>query len=195
MTSRDIGVESDGDDGVYAEEEIWSQYSSQGGGEETANGEGDEPIRKHVGGLSAGEVGRFRGVINEETCYCHLSTDVAELGDETEDHVVLFVEWALAGTTGIGVGGLGILDSSFRDLRHLADREKNRDGHTSTGDSQVDELDVGQVIGVLSGEEELGSDQWSNERCNSVPRLAELQTSGCRAGVSDDNSIRVGSSF
>jgi hypothetical protein len=37
-------------------------------------------------------------------------------------------------------------------------------------------LDIDQVVGVLAGEEELGCDQGTDEGCNTIPRLAELES-------------------
>lgn len=48
-------------------------------------------------------------------------------------------------------------------------------------------------MGVLAGEEELGSDQGADERRNTVPGLAELQTCRGKGWVTDDDSVRVGS--
>jgi hypothetical protein len=56
-------------------------------------------------------------------------------------------------------------------------------------------LNIDQVVGILASEKELGSDQWADEGGDTVPRLAELETSGCRGWVADDNSVRVGGSF
>lgn len=110
----------------------------------------------------------------------NLSTDIAKLGDETEDHVVLLVERALTDLVSELVDGKvlngGVVQHLLRDLRELGDEKQHSDGDTSTGDGQVDELHIDEVMGVLAGEEELGGDQGTDERCNTVPGLAELQT-------------------
>jgi hypothetical protein len=56
-----------------------------------------------------------------------------------------------------------VLNDGLGDLRELGEEEENTDEGTSTGDSEVDILDVGEAVGVVTSEEELGGDQGSNE--------------------------------
>jgi hypothetical protein len=70
-----------------------------------------------------------------------------------------------------------VLNDGLGDLRELGEEEEDTDSGTSTGDGEVDILHVGKAVGVLTSKEELGSDQGSNERGDTVPRLAELETS------------------
>lgn len=48
-------------------------------------------------------------------------------------------------------------------------------------------------MGVGTAEEELGGDERPDEGGNTVPGLAELQTSGSAGRVADDDGVRVGS--
>jgi len=79
------------------------------------------------------------------------------------------------------------------NFRELAKHKQNSDSNTCTGHCKVDKLDIGEVISVLAGKEELRGNEGTDERSDAVPRLAELETSGSSGRGPNDSSIRVGS--
>jgi len=122
-------------------------------------------------------VGDIFGVVEEEGTDSDLSTDVEELSDETSDGSNLLPEWLVeVGVTALSVGkslGLG-LKSLLGNLGELGEEEGETDNETETGDSHVDVLDSGKIVGVGSREEVLGGDQRPRERGDTVERLREL---------------------
>lgn len=62
----------------------------------------------------------------------------------------------------------------------------------SLTDSHVDELDVGQVVLVGTGEEVLGRNEGAGEGGDTVPRLRELQSESSRTGRRHRRDIGVG---
>lgn len=124
-----------------------------------------------------------------------LSADVCELSDEGEDEVVLLVERL------VRVGDVSFLrlcqslHGLLRNFGHAGGDEENVDEGSCAGDSEVDVLHVGQVVGVAAAEEGVRGDQRAGERGNTVPALAELQAACGGSGVADDGSIGVGSGF
>lgn len=122
------------------------------------------------------------------------------LTDKGKDHVVLFVQRALASLLAETAGGLAIfalhaLDRGFRDLGKLGEDEENGDSDTSACNTQIDELHIDQVARVTSSEEGLGSDQRADERSDAVPRLAELEARRSCCRIPDDDGVRVGCRF
>lgn len=202
VDGADDGVQGDGEGGVDGEEEVGLKDGGQAGGDEAADGEGDKGVRKHLGGGGLAEAGVLSGVVDEEGTAGDLSTDVAELSDEAEDHVVLLVERALADDVAvdiaskldsgvIGDGAATLHTRALGDLGKLGEEEEDGDGDTEAGDSQVDVLDVGEVVLVGTAEEGLGGDERADEGSNTVPGLAELQTSGGPGRVTNDDSVGV----
>lgn len=189
-SSTDVGSKSDGTARVDNHDELGAEDDSKTSSDEPTDSEGDESIAQHVATLGSGDVTVLVGVVDEEGSNGDLGTDVAELSTEGEPHVPLLPDGALS-----DVASLVILENSLADLRELGEEEENTDGGTSTGDSEVDILDVGEVVLVLAGEEELGGDEGTDEGSDTVPGLAELETSGGRLGSADDDSVRVGGSF
>lgn len=109
-----------------------------------------------------------------------LSTDIAELSDETSDTVVAPPQWLVTISTGIFF--LCLLHGSEDLLRHLGHsggEEEDVDCQTGAGDSQVDELDVGQVVGVGSVEECMRRDERADEGLGSAQKAISLCC--CRA--------------
>lgn len=92
VSGSDISVEGNSAACVDGEEEVRLKDGGQASGDEATDSEGDQAVGKHVGGLSGSVVGVLGGVVDEEACDCDLGADVAELGDEAEDHIVLLVE-------------------------------------------------------------------------------------------------------
>lgn len=189
-SSTDVGSKSDGTARVDNHDELRAEDDSKTSSDESTDSEGDESIAQHVATLGSGDVTVLVGIVDEEGSNGDLGTDVAELSTEGEPHVPLLPDGALS-----DVASLVILKNSLADLGKLGEEEEDTDGGASTGDSEVDILDVGEVVLVLAGEEELGGDEGTDEGSDTVPRLAELETSGGRLGGADDDSVRVGGSF
>lgn len=199
VSSADVGVKSDRGNGVDDHDEAGAQDGGKTSGDEAADGEGDQSVGEEVRSLGLGPASLVDGVVDEEGTDGNLSTDVAELSNETADHVVLLPDAALANLTALnvvlrlneGVVALGFLSN----LRELGEDEQDGDGDTEASNTEIDELYVGKVVGVLAGEESLGSDEGTDEGSNTVPGLAELETRRSSLGVTNDNGVRVGSSL
>jgi hypothetical protein len=147
--------------------------------DESADGEGDETVRQELRSLRVLEEGDIVSVVEEEGTNGDLGTDVEELGDETSDGSDLLPERlveARVGTLSVGKSlSLG-LESLLGNLGELGEEEGETDNETETGNSHVDVLDSGEIVGVCSREEILGGDQWSRERGDTVERLGELKS-------------------
>jgi len=199
VTGADVGVKSNGGNGVDDHDEAGAQDGGKTSGDEAADGEGDQSVGEEVGSLSLGPASVVDSVVDEEGTDGNLGTNVAELSNETADHVVLLPDAALADLTALkvvlgldkGVVALGLLSN----LRELGEDEQDGNSDTEAGNTEVDELDVGKVVSVLAGEESLGSDEGTDERSNTVPGLAELETRRGGSRVTNDNGVRVGSSL
>lgn len=194
----DVGVQRDGAAAVDDHDKVGREDGGQAGGDEAADGEGDEGVRQHVGGLRRGVGGVLSGIVDEEGGNGDLRADVAELGDEGEDHVVLLVQRTgtnLAAELILSevVDGVLARELLLGDLRELGNSEENADGDTGTSNGKVDELHVGEAVRVGPAEEELGGDEGADEGSDTVPRLAELETGRGGGGVTDDDGVRVGS--
>lgn len=100
-----------------------------------------------------------------------MSTDVEELSDETGDGSDLLPERLVESrvdTLSVGKSlGLG-LKSLLRDLGKLGEEEGEGDDDTETGYGHVDKLNGGKILGVFTAEEELGSDEGTGERSDTV---------------------------
>jgi hypothetical protein len=123
MSCRYVGRQSDCAAGVDNEHEVRFEHSGKRSGDKAANSKSDQSVRQHLRGLRAGKCGVLSGIINEERAtrtdtgnvsqfpdlwgceggYLHLCTDVAELRDEAEDHVVLLVKRAISNDSTVGV--------------------------------------------------------------------------------------------
>ncbi len=139
MPDADESVQADAQGGIDHEDEVGAKDGSQGGRDEAADGEGDECVRQEVAGLGRGEARVLGRVVDEEARDGHLSADVAELGDEGEDHVVLLVQRARAGLGGERVGGgavsgAGSAQRGLADLGKLSEDEENGDGDACARD-------------------------------------------------------------
>lgn len=186
-TSAAVGSESDGAARVDDHDELGAEEDSQASSDESTDCEGDESVAEHVAGRGSRDTTVLVGVVDEEGGDGNLGTDVAELSNEGEPHVVLLPDGTLVAVSSL------ILDDSFGDLGELGEEEENSNSGTSAGDSEVDKLDVGKAVLVRAREEELGGDQGADERSNTVPRLAELQTSVGGSRVTNNDCVRVGS--
>ena len=93
-----------------------------------------------------------------------LRTDITELSDETEDHVVLLIDWSLANLVAklvdFEVFDIGALQVTFGYFRKFGEGKKNRDRNTGAWHRKIDVLDVCKIVGISSGKEELGSNLW-----------------------------------
>lgn len=95
------------------------------------------------------------------------------------------------GASSVGQG-LGFLFELFLgNFGKFGEEEGGGDRDTETRDGEVDPLDVGEVVGILTGKEVLGSDQRTGERGDTVERLRELKTEVGDAGRGHDRDIRV----
>ena len=198
VTSSDESVKCDGADGEDGENERWLKDGGKGGSDETSDGERDQSVGEEVRGLSSRVGSVLSGVVDEERSDGNLGTNVAELCNETEDHVVLLVERLGWDDTAVLIGELdvgGTLEGRLRDFRKLADGEENSDGDTSARDTEVDVLDVGEVVLILTSEEGVGGDERSDEGSDTVPGLTELETSRGALWSTNDDSVGVGSSL
>ena len=112
------------------------------------------------------------GVVEEEGSDGNLSTDVEELSKETGERSGLLPEWlvelVVAGRLRVSNGFGLLVKGLFRDLGELGEEEGEGDHDTETGNSHVDVLDRGEIVLVFTTEEELGSDQRTRERCDTV---------------------------
>jgi hypothetical protein len=188
-TGAAVSGKSNGAARVDNHDELGLEEDSETSSDESTNSEGDESVAKHVGGIGSRDTTVLVSVVDEEGSDGNLGTDVAELSTEGKPHVVLLPDGTISVVSSL------ILNDSLGDLRELGEEEQNTNSGTSTGDSEVDELDVGKAVLVLAREEELGGDQGSDERGDTVPRLTELETSVGRGRVTDDDSVRVGRSL
>ena len=96
MGGDDDCVENNGADGVDHKQEVRLEDGCESGCYEAAHCKGDQGIGEHVRSLSGRESSVLGSVVDEEGSDSDLGSDVAELGDKSEDHVVLFVERALS---------------------------------------------------------------------------------------------------
>lgn len=170
LDRADDGGASNGESSVDGEEEVGLEDGAETGCDEATDGESDEGVGKHLRALLLVKVTVGLGVVDEESTASDLSTDVAELRHETEDHVVLLVEGAGADDLAIGISrelDSGVVDDgsaalnarALGDLRELGEEEEDADGGAQAGDGEVDELNVGQVVLVGAGEEGLAGNE------------------------------------
>jgi len=198
VTGADVGVKADGEGGVDHEQEVGLEDGGQGGGDEAADGEGDEGVREEGRGLGRAEAGVLGRVVDEEGGDGHLGADVAELGDEGKDHVVLLVQGASTDAVAELVRSQVVsrrgraLENLLADLGQLGDQEQHADGGAGAGDGEIYELHVGEIVGILAREEEVGGDQGPDEGGDAVPALAELQAGRGGGRVADDDGVAVG---
>jgi len=133
-----------------------------------------------LGSLGVRDTSVLSGVVDEQGSRCDLSTDVAELCDEAEDHVVLLVK-------GSGADDLSIcVDSEFHGrfvdnratslytrlllyFRKLGAQEEYSDCNSKACNCKVDILDCRQVLSMLATEEKFAGNQRTNEGRDTVP--------------------------
>lgn len=197
LDGSDQDEEDRAEDGVGEEEDWGRDEGEQGGTDESSDGEDDQGIRQELGTFLVMDTGLL-GSEEEVGTASNLSTDVEELSDGAGDGSVLLPEWLV----GLSVNTLGESESLSLGLEglltwlgQLGEEEGDGDDNTHESDGEVDPLDVGQVVGVLVGEEVLGGDQWSGERGDSVERLGELQSEVGYVVGWDDRDVRVGGDF
>jgi hypothetical protein len=123
---------------------------------------------------------------------------VTYLSDETRDGAVLHVERLV---------GLGVVSGSLcqsvrhglkgflRNLGKTREEEGHGDEHAHARDGEVDPLDVGEVVGVGTGEEVFGRDEGAGERGDTVERLGELQSEVGDVDWGHGRDVRVCSDF
>ena len=172
--SNEDDKEDSAKSGAGGENEGGVDLGKDGGSDESADGEGDEGEGEEVGGLGI-RVSRLCEVVDEEGTDGDLGTSVAELGNESEDGASAAVDGdnlALAGSHDAILlrGDVELsLESLFRHLGELGEDEEEGDDDSHGGDGEVNVLHIDEVVGVGTGEEELGGDQRSDERGDSVP--------------------------
>jgi hypothetical protein len=193
LASADVGVKNNGGNTVDDHDEAGRDECGKASGDEATDGEGDQSIRKEVGSLSLSPASVVDGVVDEESTNGDLGTDIAELGNETANHVVLLPDASLSDLTALEivlrlderVVALGLLSN----LGELGKGEQNGDSDTKARDTEVDKLHIGKVVGILAGEEGLGGNEWTDEGSNTVPCLAELQTRRGGSWVTNDDGV------
>jgi hypothetical protein len=111
--------------------------------------------------------------------HCREGVGTTYLSDKTRDGSVLLVERLV----GLGVVSGNLcqrvrlgLERLLGNLGKLGEDKGEGDEHAHSGHGEVDPLDVGEVAGVGTGEEVLGSDEGSGEGSDAVERLGELET-------------------
>ncbi len=139
LSRNDHGVEDNGEDGVDHEQEVCLEDGRESSRDETANSERDQSIGEHVGRLGRAEGRVLGGIIDEEGSDGNLSSDVAKLGNEAEDHVVLLVERTLSDLISELIEseilyGSGRIQHLLGNLRELGNKEEDGNSNTSTGD-------------------------------------------------------------
>lgn len=146
-------------DSVDNEKEVRLENRRETSSNEATDGEGDERIRQHLGALGIGNTTVLMGVVDEQGSAGDLGTDIAELSDETEDHVVLLVERTRADDLTIGIDceldsrvisdGAASLDAGgFGDFGELGEEEQDTNCSSEACDSEVYILHCSQVLGV-----------------------------------------------
>ena len=112
-----------------------------------------------------------------ERCDRDLSADVAELGDEAENHVVLLVQRSVhdgvsvlvdSELEGRVVNNGARADSRLLDLRQFGEEEEDGHSGSSTCYSKVHILYIGELVLRLASEEGLRGDQRANEAGDTV---------------------------
>lgn len=193
MERRSEGGEEGAEGGADNENKRTGSDRKDTRGDETTDGEDDEGVGEERRGLGVGVSSVLDGVVDEESTDGDLGGDVEPLGGETENGSDLLVE----GLGKLSLGGLaqvvgGLLKVGLGNLREV-DEVKGDDEEGCPGcDGEVDVLDVGEVVAVAGSEEELGGDEGTDERGETVPRLRELESEGGRSDGGHDRHVRVG---
>lgn len=117
--------------------------------------EGDLHVGKHLRGLGSGASSVVGKVVDEEGSARDLSSDVRELGEETEDGVLALVERTFIDDT---ERFLRFGDHFLRDFGKSSEREEDDDSGTETGYGEVSVLKSTEGIFLTSTVEGLGSD-------------------------------------
>ena len=117
--------------------------------------EGDLHVRKHLRGLGSGASSVVGKVVDEEGSARDLSSDVRELGEETENGVLALVERTFIDDT---ERFLRFGDHFLRDLGKCRKEEQYDDRSTETGYGEVSVLKSTEGIFLTSTVESLGSD-------------------------------------
>lgn len=103
--ARDESCQSNAASGVNHENEVRLQDVSHTSSDETTDSEDDKTVGEKAGTFFRRVRSSFSGVVDEEGGDGDLSTDIAELSDETEHHVVLLKEGLLLDDVAILVQG------------------------------------------------------------------------------------------
>jgi hypothetical protein len=199
----DGGGAGDGEAGVDNEEEVGLEDRRKTSGNEATDGEGDQSVGQHLRALSIADTTVFMRIVDKQSSACNLGTDIAELSNEAEEQVVLLPDGAGTDDLTVGINSKlksGVINNrappldsrSLSDLGQLGEEEHDAHSDSQKCDGQVDILNSLKGVCVCAREEVLRSDERTNERGNTVPGLAELQTSRRPRRVTDDNGVRVG---
>ena len=121
----------------------------------------------------------------------YLRADVAELGPDGQEQIVLLPEWA-----GVVLADLALLDLhvGVGDLRHGRQEEQDDEQANEASDTEVNPLDVPQAsIGVEGvGEEDARREQRRDERSHTLDGLGEVQPDLRVPRGATDGQERVG---
>jgi len=199
----DSGSAGNSETGVDDQEEVGLENRRKTSGNETTDGEGNQSVRQHLRALSIADSSILVSIVHKQSSASHLGANVAELSGKTEEQVVLLPDGTGTDHVAVSIGGKlegGVfrdgsspLDSrGLGDLRELGEEEQNANGNAQKSHSQVDILNSLERVGVCAREEVLRGDEGTDEGSDTVPGLAELQTSGGKCWVADHNCVRVG---
>ena len=165
------------------------------GGNEAANGEGCKGDGEEIGGEGVGDVFIcFRNVVDEERSKGDLGCDVDELGDETEDCMVLLVEWSL-GDFGVTASDRLLKHEFVADFRDMYKEESDCDTCNCDSNSKIDELDRVERVDVGTGKEGIGSDQRTNEGTDTVKRLRKVESERSGFRITENGNVWIGRCF
>lgn len=165
-SGTDDESECHADESVDAEQEGGVDDRQERSTEETTDREEDETVRKVLRSRLVRKVSRLVGQVEEEGTDGNLSTDVAELSDETEGSLGAPEADVLGRGTSENGGSGSLLGFEskvfFRNVRELGEDKGNDDQDTKAKDGKVDELNVLEAGNTL-GEEELGCNERADE--------------------------------
>ena len=124
----------------------------------------------------------------------NLSSDVAELNDESDNGVLALPQRALIDVSSVGLIVGHVL---LRNLRKLGEEEEDHDGSTKAGNTEVDELDTVEraLANIAVTEESLTGDQRTDERCETVESLGKVEAEGSLLRSAENGNVTVGANL
>lgn len=147
-------------DGADGQEQGSRHKGEESGTNESTDSKGDQTVREQLRSLRVGVTTVLVGVVDEEGSDGDLSSDVAELGGETEQDSEVGLLLGLLGSVHVG-DDLVLLGHRVAHvgLGKLGEQVRSGYGDPSDSDSQVDVLNVLVRVLVLIAEKVLGSDE------------------------------------